>query len=208
MNKYLQGNGTLKNKLGIRDAKKLDEKEAALAALRIDELGKKPIQGNYDLEHLKEIHKYIFKDVYEWAGEIRSEDISKGSTTFCLKDNIESFGASTMKDIKKDVAAFKSAPTAFKEVAPDKLAHHLGELNALHPFREGNGRAQKVMVGQMAKEGLGLDINWQKMDKKSFIEGSAQSFTSKPTILSNLIRSNLESAKVNKVQSQKQVFKK
>lgn len=74
--------GVLRNKLGIVDAEVLDRAEATFAALRSYEMASEPVQGCFDLAHLQTIHKRLFGDVYDWAGEIRAVDISKGDTRF------------------------------------------------------------------------------------------------------------------------------
>ncbi len=70
------------NKLGIKDKNKLSIIERRLTMLRLFELLKNPIQGKFDLEHLQSIHSYIFQDIYEWSGKIRTVDIAKGNM-FC-----------------------------------------------------------------------------------------------------------------------------
>ena len=72
----------LKNRMGIRDKEQLGRLEKRLTMLRILELVDKPIHGKFDLKHLQSIHKYIFQDVYEWAGRLRKVDIAKGNM-FC-----------------------------------------------------------------------------------------------------------------------------
>lgn len=72
----------LKNKMGVRDSERLSRLERRLTMLRLLDLIDKPIRGKFDLKHLQTIHKYIFQDVYEWAGEIRKVDIAKGNM-FC-----------------------------------------------------------------------------------------------------------------------------
>lgn len=72
----------LKNKMGVRDSERLSQLERQLTMLRLLDLIDKPIRGKFDLKHLQAIHKYIFQDVYEWAGEIRKVDIAKGNM-FC-----------------------------------------------------------------------------------------------------------------------------
>lgn len=69
----------LKNKIGIRNKEQFERLEKRLTMLRILELVDKPIQGKFDLGHLQSIHKYIFQDVYDWAGKIRKVDIAKGN---------------------------------------------------------------------------------------------------------------------------------
>lgn len=183
---YTDENGVLKNKLGITNQQELDKKEADLSAFRLYELKNNPISNKFDFAHLKEIHKHLFQDVYEWAGESRTIDITKGHSVFCNRNHIDSFAAATFKEIQKDNKAMKLATGAFKNDLPAKLAKHFGEINALHPFREGNGRAQKVFIGQLA-ENHGLKIEWRKMDKNQLIEASKESMVREPELLTKLI---------------------
>lgn len=187
---YCYENGVLKNKLGITDENELSEAESRLTYLKTAELLDNPIRGNFDLDHLKEIHREIFGEIYEWAGEIRTVDISKGDTTFCLSRNIENYAKTTVfPEIGKDLEKLKKAPSIYQGRLPEILAYHLGEINALHPFREGNGRAQKLFIGQMAKS-HGLEIHWHKMPMDQFIKGSVESFKTTPRIFTELIREN------------------
>lgn len=128
----------LRNKLNIKDSRRLFTAEVKLTALRLQELESEPILGNFDFRHLQAIHRYIFQDLYDWAGEIRTVEIGKGNL-FCTTSWITSYAASVFgryypgcyaqrHDVEKFVAA---------------LARNYGDLNALHPFIEGNGRAQR-----------------------------------------------------------------
>ena len=75
------------NKLGIKNAKELYEAEKRITSIEIQELSRNPLKGNFDFDHLKSIHKHIFQDIYEWAGEIRTVEIGKGNlfcTTPCI----------------------------------------------------------------------------------------------------------------------------
>lgn len=74
--------GVLRNHLGITEQAALDKAESSLSFLRAAELREQPIQGNFDLRHLQAIHQRLFGDVYEWAGQLRSVEIQKGSTAF------------------------------------------------------------------------------------------------------------------------------
>ncbi len=76
----IPGTGVLKNKAGITNQDLLDEYEADFTAIRIFELAQAPLKGNFDLTHLCKIHAYLFQDVYEWAGEIRSVYIIRGDS--------------------------------------------------------------------------------------------------------------------------------
>lgn len=91
----------LKNRMGIRDKEQLGRLEQRLTMLRILELVDKPIQGKFDLKHLQAIHKYIFQDVYEWAGKTRKVDIAKGNM-FCNVKFIESQAEEIFGKLKKE----------------------------------------------------------------------------------------------------------
>lgn len=161
---YIQKNGTLKNKFNIVDNNELEKKERTITALRLYSLQKNgKIKRTYDLEHLKNIHKELFSDIYSWAGKIRTVDIAKGNTLFCKPVNIESFAENIFSNLKRN--------QFFKDSSKDILAYNLSKIfldvNALHPFREGNGRVQREFIRQLAEDrGYILDfgnINNEKM---------------------------------------------
>lgn len=91
----------LKNKMDIRDLEQLHRTERQLTMLRILELLDKPIEGLFDLKHLQLIHRYIFQDVYQWAGEIRKVDIAKGNM-FCNVKFIEIQAAEIFGKLEKE----------------------------------------------------------------------------------------------------------
>jgi cell filamentation protein len=85
------GTAVLKNKAGITDQDLLDEYEGDFTAIRLLELTQSPVEGSFDLAHLCKIHQYLFQDVYEWAGEVRSVDIIRGDSRFCNVSQIQSY---------------------------------------------------------------------------------------------------------------------
>jgi cell filamentation protein len=137
--------GVLKNRLGITDAATLEETEAALVATRSYELAQTPLKGRFDLAHLQAIHRHLFRDVYEWAGELRTIDISKGGHLFAHHTHIQSAAATIFKQLAEEKHLAGLGPDDFSR----RAAHYLGELNALHPFREGNGRAQREFASHL-----------------------------------------------------------
>ncbi len=160
----------LKNKIGIQDMEKLQRLERRLTMLRILELVDKPIQGKFDLQHLCLIHRYIFQDVYDWAGEIRKVDIAKGSM-FCNVKFIESQAAEIFKKLKSEdyLQGLNEENTA------SRLAYYFSEINALHPFREGNGRSQREFIRTLALH-IGYVINFVKVSKEEMLKASKDSF--------------------------------
>ena len=149
------------NKLNITNDKDLYDAERELVSLRIYELNNNPIKGEFDFKHLKAIHKHLFQDVYRWAGDVRNCNIAK-QDLFCLTDHIELFGNDIFNKLKKDNYFI----TYNKETTINKLVELFADINALHPFREGNGRTQRTFIESLAKiNGIYLDLtNVSKMD--------------------------------------------
>jgi cell filamentation protein len=153
------GTSTLGNRLQIRDPEALKKFEYRRSAHRINQLREQPIQGKFDLEHLKAIHKHIFQDVYEWAGQTRVVNLSKGTSSFARAEFIESEAARLTRDLAKE----KHLRGLEKPDFVERLVHYQSELNALHPFREGNGRSTREFMAQLAKE-AGYELDQERID--------------------------------------------
>ena len=151
--------GVLRNLLDITDAAELARAEAALSASRLIDLERRRLPGRYDLAHLQAFHRYILGDVYGWAGQLRTVSIAKGSV-FCLPQHLESYAA--------DVFGRLAAADRLRGLARDPfitgLAGFLADVNALHPFREGNGRTQRAFFRQLSRQ-AGWPIDWSALDK-------------------------------------------
>ena len=139
------GSDVLKNKLDIQNQEKLWEVERKLTAIRINDLIRKPIHGSFDLAHLCMIHFYIFQDLYTWAGELRKVEISKGNM-FCRVMYLPSQAEAVFGAIRRENWLKGLDHESFVK----RIAYHFSELNALHPFREGNGRAQREFIRELA----------------------------------------------------------
>ena len=137
--KYCYSNSNvLINKLNIKDEQTLFEAEKKLTLIRLQELQKTPVNGNFDYKHLKAIHRYIFQDVYNWAGKLRTVEIGKGNL-FCTTEFLVSYGESILNNYFKSCFNAKNNFNKFIKV----FSLNYADLNALHPFREGNGRTQR-----------------------------------------------------------------
>lgn len=149
------------NKLNITNDEDLFNAERELVSLRTYELNEKPLKGYFDFKYLKDIHKYLFQDVYRWAGDIRNCNIAK-QDLFCLTEHIESFGTNVFNNLKKE----NYFVNYDNDTTLDKLVELFSDINALHPFREGNGRSQRIFIESLAKiNGIYLDLtNVSKMD--------------------------------------------
>ena len=163
--------GVLKNRLGITSQITLEKIEADLASIRSYELAINPLHGSFDLAHLQALHYYLFQDVYEWAGQLRDIDISKGSSFFAHHTHI----VTAAKPIFTKLAADKNLTGLSKELFSNKAAHYLGEINALHPFREGNGRVQREFISHLAYNN-GFSIEWKNIDPQELLQAAIESF--------------------------------
>jgi cell filamentation protein len=150
---YTCENGMLKNKAGISNAEKLSDFESIMVAKRLQDLELRPIKIKFAVDLLK-IHEYLFKDVYDWAGKVRQVEISKGGRQFLP---VHSFN-NAFAYLDSLLAKYFSL-TDKKQIAL-MLAQILDNINFLHPFREGNGRAQREFIRCLAlQKGYGLNLN-------------------------------------------------
>ena len=177
------GTNVLRNKLNIQDLDILHEAERDYSSIRQVELYKKGITGDFSLKHLCSIHRQLFQDIYSWAGELRTVDISKG-TIFCLVPFIEEQFAFLYRKLRKE--NFLKDITDQKEMA-EKLAYYLGEINMIHPFREGNGRTQRIYIEQLCMNNGRFEIDFTEVSKEEMISASVRSSKSDKDLLEELI---------------------
>lgn len=163
--------GVLKNLLGINDEGTLSQAEASFVSWRSMELFENPLRGQFDLTHLQAIHRYLFGDVYAWAGEIRDIDLSRGATYFANHAHI----VSAARPIFAELAAERHLAGADASQFSERVAYYLGEINALHPFREGNGRAQREFINHLAYKNE-FEIAWTNITRENMIQASIESF--------------------------------
>lgn len=171
----------LKNKLNITDNSILKTAEEEITLIKQMELLKNPIGGNFTKAHLMNIHKFIFEDIYSFAGKIRREQISKADTMFYPPNLID-------RELDKVFAKIKEKNMlreSDKEKAFDNLAYVMAELNIIHPFREGNGRSIREFIRLMAKR-MGYEINWGNVDKEELLSASIQSVDDYKVLISVL----------------------
>jgi len=146
------GTSVLRNKLGFTDAHDLDYAERLTVARR----GKKGVPaGDFDLAHLRAIHHHLFQDVYDWAGEVRTVEISKGGSQFMFRQFIEN----GMADVHRRIVAAHCFRKTTREDFSQGAGVVMGDVNYAHPFREGNGRTQLLYLKQLAhRAGHRLDL--------------------------------------------------
>ncbi len=178
----------LRNLADIRDENRLNQFESDHFFARLLELHENPIRGSFDSDHLRHVHRYVFQDVYAWAGEFRSVPIAKGNSFFARPEHIRA----ELQKLFHQLAGEQYLRGSDSKGFCQRAAHYLGEINALHPFREGNGRAQREFIRELAVES-GYEIAWDLITQDemfaasvaSFHGGSNEAFT---TILNKIIR--------------------
>lgn len=172
------------NNLNITNNKDLYEAERELVMLRTSELADNPIKGSFDFNHLKHINKYLFQDVYRWAGNIRNCNIAK-QDLFCLSDYIDNYAKEIFDKLKRE----KYFIQYDNDTTLEKLVELFADINALHPFREGNGRSQREFIKCLARVN-GIEIDLADVNKKDMIIASHDSINGKYEKLLNMFKNN------------------
>ena len=171
---FIPGTNVLKNKLGINNNEELKQAEADITFTKLAELYDNPIAGNFDSEHLKAIHRYLFEDIYSFAGEIRDVDMKKDfyfTAHQQIADNLNTVLEEMHNDFTKcnyyqDYVTF--------------LAEFYYDILTVHPFREGNGRTTREFLREFVLKYLpDYKLRWSKMDKDKLNEGIKYGFAGK-----------------------------
>lgn len=169
---------TLNNKFDISDLKKLELKEEKISKIKALELFDKGLFNSFDVAEFKGlamIHKYLFDEIYDFAGQIRNVNIIKGSFPFAL--------CAYLPEILKSVS--KMPQTTFTEIIEKYI-----EMNIAHPFRDGNGRSMRIWLDSILKKEIALVVEWSKIDKEEYLLAMAKSPISDREI-KNLINKSL-----------------
>lgn len=168
-NEYCYPNSNiLINKLNITDAEKLSVAEREITSLKLAYAKQNPIKGRFDLAHLQKIHRFLFQDIYAWAGELRHVNIAKGNQ-FCLAQHLDRYAENLFQQLKEEKYL------KYCSNVPHRLAYYLSEINVLHPFREGNGRTQRLFIEYLAAH-VGYHVDFSNVTAKEMIVASAESF--------------------------------
>ena len=147
----------LENKLGLDNSADLAREEERISKKKAVELFEKGILDELEVgkfSALKEIHRYLFEDIYEFAGKIRTVNIAKGNFRFAPVMYLEA----ALENIDK-----------MPQATFDEIIEKYVEMNIAHPFREGNGRSTRIWLDLMLKAELGKVIDWSKVDKEDYL---------------------------------------
>ena len=146
-----------------------------------------PFRRTFDLVHLKGLHKWLFQDIYEWAGTTRSVGLTKGQSVFAKPMFIEAQARTMFLQLHSE--------NLLRHVSIDDLAQRLawyyGNLNSLHPFREGNGRTQRLFFRQLLGP-RGLRLNWSDITADEKIAACVASHNGDDSHLAALFKRTLE----------------
>lgn len=185
---YWSGIAVLRNRLDIRDNERLMQAEREFTALRAASLPLGPVQRG--LPHLCAIHRHLFQDLYAWAGELREVDIYQGDTRFCHFQYIEKEGNDLMQALENEryLAGLEHA------VFTQRLSHFYGEINVLHPFRIGSGRAQRIFFEQLALH-AGYLLDWNQVDVAAWHVANQQAALGDSEALNNIFAAVIKPAR-------------
>lgn len=160
-----EGTEVLKNKLNIKDNKKLLEVERKLVLAKLYELRQDKEVKEFDLSHFVGIHRFLFEDIYPFAGLFRTENIAKGSFRFAEWEYIEQELKRLFQELKEENTLEGLSEERFIK----RLAYYMSELNVIHPFREGNGRTIREWTRELAyHNGYLLDL--QNISPKEMLD--------------------------------------
>ncbi len=148
--------------------------------IRLRQLASRPISGNFDQAHLCQIHGFIFQDVYDWAGQLRTVETSSRAP-FAKPEFIASSLDELLGDIRQQFPS-----TLPRGQLVNQLGWLYGELNAVHPFREGNGRAHCQFITDLAGRS-GWNIRWSQVTQRELDEAAIQAMGRDHAMLTALI---------------------
>lgn len=184
---YYEGTNCLVNKFNIQNEEQLAKLEAGITLAKTAELERNPLCNTFDFEHYKQIHKYLFEDLYEWAGKTRTVDISKKGTSFTQAENIETIANACFNRLK-DNNYFKNFD--FDDFI-DNIVDFYCSTNMLHPFREGNGRTQRIFIAQLIRFN-GYDINFSEIDTDELMIATIHSANGINDYLKELFKNHIK----------------
>ncbi len=157
------------NKFGIRDEATLAKVEADIVLLKSSVLLSQPPAGAFDFAQYRAIHRSLFEDIYDWAGEIRSIDMSKKGTNFVKAADIERLAGNAFSRLN----AMDNFTGMERNEFVENIVDFYDVTNMLHPFREGNGRTQRIFFTQLIRN-AGYDFSFAAMDPDELMIATIQ----------------------------------
>lgn len=168
------------NKLGITDEHALEIAEVELTQARVEQF--EPDFDDISLSALCAIHRHLFQDVYRWAGELRTVDISKGRTRFANVSRIEPEAQKLFRQLGQENYLVNLS----RETFVGRLAHYYSELNVIHPFRDGNGRAQRLLF-EVISINAGYALRWEPLSRTEWLDANIDAYNCRMDSLEALL---------------------
>ena len=165
-----KGSNVLINKLNIHDNKILKQAEEKIVAAKLFILRQNTMIKYFDVNHFKGIHKFLFEDIYPFAGKFRTENIAKGFFSFAEWEFIEDELSNLLKKLNES----NNLKNLKRDEFVKAIAYYLSELNVLHPFREGNGRTIREFIRELCYVNDYL-FDLQKIEPKDFLNACIKS---------------------------------
>ena len=176
-NYFYPGTEVLKNKLGITNAEELQQAEADITFKKLTELYLNPIAGNFDAEHYREIHRYLFGDIYDFAGEYRNVDMRK-DFYFVTNSELENSLNIVLEEMHRDFLKCHS----YQDYVIF-LSEFYYDILTVHPFREGNGRTTREFLREFVDAYIkDYKLKWSRMDKEQLNLGVKYGYMGKSMI--------------------------
>lgn len=164
------GTHVLRNNLELRDPEELSQAEADVVGLALAALAEQPLPGNYDLTHWQALHRRIFGALYPWAGDLRTVQIAKPNAFYARPEHITGYAQGIFAELTREDNLKGLDRAAFLE----RLTHYHAEMYAVHPFREGNTRSLRALLGQLAGE-ADHRIAWEHLDHEQSFAANVHS---------------------------------
>ncbi len=183
-----EGTTCLINKFDIKDEDILKDLETTVTFGKITEYSLNPLFNTFDVNHYKAIHKYLFEDIYEWAGEYRTVDMSKKGTSFARAESIDELMAKCFERLKNN-NCFQGLG-CFDDFV-DSIVDFYCVTNMIHPFREGNGRTQRVFLTQLIDIN-GYSINFADIDTDELMIATIQAANGVTDYLKNIFKNAIK----------------
>lgn len=187
------GTHVLMNKLDIRDQKQLEENETLITTVQSLKFELSPFPEELDFDYYKRLHRFLFESLYSWAGEIRTVDLSKQHTHFCPAAEVTSLASASFGRLKRE----KYFQGLSRDVLLDELVDFYGSVNYLHPFREGNGRVQRLYFRQLVRR-AGYHLNFAAVDSDKMMLATIHAASGVTDLLRQVFDQILEEMKASR----------
>lgn len=154
-----EGTSVLINKYGLQDGKALANVEVVVVSAKAAMWDANPQMDTFDFAHYRAIHQWLFSDLYEWAGQVRTIDLAKKGTHFCPAKDINSMAQAVFRRLREKAYFTDLQKSSFV----GQLTDFYQRTNELHPFREGNGRTQRLFLSQLCRH-AGYRLDFSQVD--------------------------------------------